>query len=63
MPSIEIDESGLTKGQARKLNALRKSIGSDITAGTTMKNTTTLSSKFQITIPKEVREARNWKPG
>ena len=28
-----------------------------------MKNTTTLSSKFQITIPKEVREAQNWKPG
>ena len=30
MPGIEIDESGLTKGQRRKLNALRKSIGSDI---------------------------------
>ena len=30
MPSIEIDESGLTKGQARKLNALRKSIGKEI---------------------------------
>ena len=30
MHSIEIDESGLTKGQRRKLNALRKSIGSDI---------------------------------
>ena len=28
-----------------------------------MKNTTTLSSKFRITIPKEVREAQNWKPG
>ena len=30
MPGIEIDESGLTKMQRRKLNALRKSIGSDI---------------------------------
>ena len=30
MPSIEIDESGLTKGQRRKLNALRKSIGDEI---------------------------------
>ena len=30
MPSMEIDESGLTKGQRRKLNALRKSIGRDI---------------------------------
>ena len=30
MPGIEIDESGLTRGQARKLNALRKSIGRDI---------------------------------
>ena len=29
----------------------------------TMANTTTLSSEFQITIPKEVREAQNWKPG
>ena len=28
-----------------------------------MKNTTTLSSEFQITIPKEVRESQNWKPG
>ena len=28
-----------------------------------MKNTTTLSSKFQITILKEVREAQNWKAG
>ena len=28
-----------------------------------MKNTTTLSSKFQITIPKKVREAQNWKLG
>ena len=34
-----------------------------ITAGTTMKNTTTWSSKFQIAIPKEVREAQNWEPG
>ena len=34
-----------------------------ITAGTTVANTTTLSSEFQITIPKEVREAQNWKPG
>ena len=30
MPGIEIDESGLTKGQRRKLNALRKSIGNEI---------------------------------
>lgn len=30
MPSTEIDESGLTKGQTRKLNALRKSIGKEI---------------------------------
>ena len=30
MPGIEIDESSLTKGQRRKLNALRKSIGNDI---------------------------------
>ena len=30
MPCIEIDESGLTKGQRRKLNALRKSIGDEI---------------------------------
>lgn len=29
----------------------------------TMANTTTLSSEFQITIPKEVREAQNWEPG
>ena len=34
-----------------------------IAAGTTMKNATTLSSEFQITIPKEVRESQNWKPG
>ena len=30
MPEIQIDESTLTKGQRRKLNALRKSIGDDI---------------------------------
>ena len=30
VPSIEIDESGLTKGQRRKLNALRKSVGDEI---------------------------------
>ena len=34
-----------------------------ITGGTTMANTTTLSSKFQIAIPKEVREAQDWKSG
>ena len=34
-----------------------------IAGGTTMANTTTLSSKFQIAIPKEVREAQNWKSG
>ena len=28
-----------------------------------MNNTTTLSSKFQISIPKAVREAQNWKAG
>ena len=28
--SIQIDESALTKGQRRKLNALRKSVGEDI---------------------------------
>ena len=28
-----------------------------------MANTTTLSSEFQITIPKEVRESQKWKPG
>ena len=28
-----------------------------------MANTTTQSSKFQITIPKEVRKAQNWKSG
>ena len=33
------------------------------TAGTTMANTTTLSSKFQIAIPNEVREAQGWKSG
>ena len=30
MPSVEIDESGLTKGQRRKLNALKKSVGNEI---------------------------------
>ena len=30
MPSPAIDESALTKGQLRKLNALRKSVGNDI---------------------------------
>ena len=29
----------------------------------TMSTTTTLSSKFQISIPKEVRERQGWKPG
>ena len=28
-----------------------------------MSDIATLSSEFQITIPKEVREAQNWKPG
>lgn len=28
--SIHIDESGLTKGQRRKLNALRKSVGNEV---------------------------------
>ena len=31
MAAIEIDEATLTKGQARKLAALRKSIGDEIT--------------------------------
>lgn len=30
MAAMQIDESSLTKGQARKLAALRKSIGNDI---------------------------------
>ena len=30
MPSSAIDESALSKGQVRKLNALRKSVGADI---------------------------------
>jgi len=30
MPSAKIDESALTKGQVRKLNALRKSIGDQL---------------------------------
>ena len=30
MPASQIDESTLTKGQRRKLNALRKSIGDNI---------------------------------
>ena len=30
MPATQIDESTLTKGQRRKLNALRKSIGDEI---------------------------------
>lgn len=28
-----------------------------------MSNVTTLSTKFQISIPKEVRDAQNWKAG
>ncbi len=28
-----------------------------------MPDIATLSTKYQISIPKEVREARNWKPG
>lgn len=27
------------------------------------RRTTTLSSKYQISVPKEVREAQGWKPG
>ena len=30
MPATQIEESTLTKGQRRKLNALRKSLGDDI---------------------------------
>jgi AbrB family looped-hinge helix DNA binding protein len=30
---------------------------------TQMGNTATLSSKYQISIPKKVREEQNWKPG
>ena len=41
----------------------RPAVPPRITAGTTMKTWTTLSSKFQIAIPKDVREAQNWKPG
>jgi len=31
--------------------------------GKTMTATATLSAKFQISLPKEVREARHWKAG
>ena len=30
---MAIDETGLTKGQVRKLNALRKSVGDDLAEG------------------------------
>ena len=33
-----------------------------ITAGTTMSDIATLSSEYQVSIPKRVRESRNWKP-
>ena len=28
-----------------------------------MSNVTTLSEKFQISVPKEIRESQKWKPG
>src|SRR5271169_6454349 len=48
------------KGSARG-NFLRMPDRSD--NGMTMSDTATLSSKFQISIPKAVRSARNWKAG
>jgi AbrB family looped-hinge helix DNA binding protein len=32
-------------------------------SGVDMSTITTLSSKFQISVPKEIRESQNWKPG
>jgi hypothetical protein len=48
---MSIDYSTLTKGQVRKLNALRKSVGNDIADGAFGK-----WMKTQIKTPKEVRD-------
>ncbi len=48
---MTIDHSTLTKGQLRKLNALRKSIGNDIADGAFGK-----WMKSQTKTPKEVRD-------
>ena len=46
-----IDQSTLTKGQVRKLNALRKSVGDDIA-----ENAFSKWMKTQIKTPREVRD-------
>ena len=48
---MSIDHSTLTKGQVRKLNALRKSVGDDIAEGAFGK-----WMKTQSKTPKEVRD-------
>ena len=48
---MSIDQSTLTKGQIRKLNALRKSVGNDIADVAFSKWMTTQSKK-----PKEIRD-------
>ena len=48
---MTIDQSTLTKGQARKLNALRKSVGNDIA-----EDAFTKWMKTQSKTPKEVRD-------
>ena len=48
MAAMQIDESSLTKGQARKLAALRKSIGNDIADRTFLE---WLASQPAATVP------------
>ena len=48
---MSIDHSTLTKGQVRKLNALRKSVGDDIA-----EDAFTKWMKIQSKTPKEVRD-------
>jgi hypothetical protein len=48
---MPIDQSTLTKGQVRKLNALRKSVGDDIAEGAFRK-----WMKTQSKTPKKVRD-------
>ena len=48
---MPIDESNLTKGQARKLNALRKSVGDDIAEDAFSK-----WMKIQTQTPKDVSD-------
>jgi len=48
---MTIDQSTLTKGQVRKLNALRKSVGDDIAEDAFGK-----WMKTQIKTPKEIRD-------